>query len=324
MLNEWRSYESIKEWKEKHIAEYISSIHLLNEFHDYVMKEVMKLAIIRLNKGNPPCDFCWFITGSGGRLEQGLISDQDHGIIFEIFSQDNEHFFLELGKEISDGLAHVGFPYCKGNISSSNRIWCRSIDHWHEQIYTWMEEESLESIRNLLIFYDARCLFGINKYLFELKYNIYEYQKNHPFLLKRFMDNVMHIKKATGPLGQIIVEEKGKYHGSINLKYSAFLPYVNAIRILAIKEGVFETSTLERIDRLRENKEYRDLMSKSEVNFQSLLNFRLSLPQVHSYEDTHYLNINKLTRIEKKEIKRILKEGIDLHHFVYRLIIKGC
>lgn len=324
MLNEWESYESIKEWKEKHLSEYISSIHLLNEFHDYVMKEVIKIAIIRLNKGNPPCDYCWFITGSGGRLEQGLISDQDHGMIFEIFSQDNEHYFLELGKEISHGLAHVGFPYCKGNISSSNRLWCRSLDHWNEQIFIWMEEGSLESIRNLHIFFDARCLSGINKYLFDLKYDIYEYQKKHPVLLKRFMDNVMHIKKATGPLGQIILEEKGKYHGFINLKYSAFLPYVNAIRILAIKEGIYETSTLERMGRLREIMENNEMMIKSEVNFRALLNFRLSLTGVHSYEDTHYLNINNLTKIEKKEMKRILKVGIALHYFVNRLIIKGC
>ena len=70
--------------------------------------------------------------------------------------------------------------------------------------------------------------------------------------------------------------------------------------------------------------EYSEMLTKSEVNFRSLLNFRLSLPEVHSYEDTHYLNINNLTRIEKKEIKRILKEGIELHHFVNRLIIKGC
>ena len=74
-----------------------------------------------------------------------------------------------------------------------------------------MEEGSLDSIRNLQIFYDARCLSGIKDSLLDLKYIIFDYQKNHPFLLKRFMDSVMHIKKAIGPLGQIILEEKGKH-----------------------------------------------------------------------------------------------------------------
>ena len=103
-----------------------------------------------------------------------------------------------------------------------------------------------------------------------------------------------------------------------------FFLYVNAIRILAIKEGIYETSTLDRIDRLKQIREYSEVMSKTEVNFQTLLDYRLSLFQVHSYEDTHYLNINNLTRTEKKEIKRILKDGIHLHHFVSRLINKGC
>ena len=324
MANNLESYESIKAWREKHIYEYFSSSFSLNEFHDRVMKEVIELAIIRIDKGDPPCDFCWFITGSGGRFEQGLISDQDHGMIFEINNQENESYFLELGKEISDGLALVGFPYCKGNIMSSNQIWCKSLDHWTEQLFMWMEEGSLDSIRNLQIFYDARCLSGIKDSLLDLKYIIFDYQKNHPFLLKRFMDSVMHIKKAIGPLGQIILEEKGKHHGSINLKYSAFLPYVNAIRILAIKEGIYVTSTLDRIDRLKQISEYSEVMSMTEVNFQMLLNYRLSLFQVHTYEDTHYLKINNLTRSEKKEIKRILKDGIHLHHFVSRLINKGC
>ncbi len=324
MENDRVSYESIKKWKDQHISEYLSSIQSLNAFHDKVMKEVIELAIIRINKGNPPCDFCWFITGSGGRFEQGLISDQDHGMVFEISSLENERYFLELGREISDGLALVGFPYCKGNIMSSNRLWCKSLDHWTEQLFRWMEEVSLESIRNLQIFYDARSLKGIEDYLLDLKYCIYDYQKNHPFLLKRFMDSVMYIKKAIGPLGQIILEENGMYHGSINLKYSAFLPIVNAIRILAVKEGIFETTTLGRIDRLKQIKIYSEVMSKNEVNFQTLLKYRLSLFQVHSYEDTHYLNINHLTRTEKKEIKRILKDGILLHHFVSRLINKGC
>ena len=98
MANDWESYESIKVWREKHIYEYFSSIFLLNEFHDRVMKEVIELAIIRIDKGNPPCDFCWFITGSGGRFEQGLISDQDHGMIFEINNQENEQLFFRTWK----------------------------------------------------------------------------------------------------------------------------------------------------------------------------------------------------------------------------------
>lgn len=324
MSNEFNSYDLIREWKEQHISEHLTNTCSLNGFHDAVMHKVLELAIIRLNRGTPPCQYCWFITGSGGRFEQWLISDQDHGIIFEISSEENGRYFLELGKEISYGLEMVGYPYCQGNIMSSNPLWCKSIEGWREQLLLWMEERSLESIRNLQIFYDARCLTGAGDYVKLLKSFIYDFHKKHSILIKRLMESVMYVKNPISPIGQFIVEEHGKHQGSINLKYSAFLPYVNAIRILSIKEGLMGTETLDRIEALSQLKEYSDELLTCQTNFHRLLAYRLSLAKVHSYDDAHFLKIKNLNRLEKRELKRILKEGKKLHQFVTRLIEKGC
>ncbi|WP_338447917.1 DUF294 nucleotidyltransferase-like domain-containing protein [Niallia oryzisoli] len=318
------TYESIRMWREAQIYEYTADTHSLNSFHDLVMYKVLKAAINRLNLGDPPCDFCWFIAGSGGRMEQEIISDQDHGIIFEISSEKNEAYFLKLGKEVSFGLNLVGYPYCQGNIMSSNPLWCKSIDAWLEQLYKWMEERSLESIRNLQIFYDARCLYGNADYVQQLKLYIYDYQNQQPILLKRLMDSVMHIKNAIGPLGQIIVIDHGRYQGSINLKYSAFLPYVNAIRILAIKEGLYETSTLERMEALFRHNDYADELARSKTYFAKLLDYRLTLVKGNTYEDTHFLKIKDVNKSDRKEMKQILKEGIRLHQYVSRLVLSSC
>ena len=141
MTHDLDSYESIREWKGRHIFQSLTNTSSLNNFHDMVMRQVFDLAVIRVNKGNPPCEFCWFITGSGGRLEQGLISDQDHGIIFETDNQENFQYFLELGKEISYGLDEVGYPYCKGKVMSSNPLWCKSFIRWKEQLFSgWRKE----------------------------------------------------------------------------------------------------------------------------------------------------------------------------------------
>nr|WP_245204125.1 DUF294 nucleotidyltransferase-like domain-containing protein [Ammoniphilus resinae] len=311
-------------WKESKISSCLSNAFLLNQLHDSVMNKVFEVASVRLNKGNPPCSYSWFVTGSSGRYEQGLISDQDHGIIFEIASPKNEEYFLELGKEISDGLDVVGYPYCQGNVMSSNPLWCQSFEQWRAQLFVWMEKNSWDTIRNLQIFYDARHLHGTDRYVDELKSFIYTYQKKHPMLLKRFMENVMHIKRSVGPFGQIIVEEHGEHQGSINLKYAVFLPYVNAIRILAIKEGLTETSTLARIDQLSQIKTYSEMLQSVKSNFQKLLDYRLSLTHIQSYKDTHFLNMKNLDSQGKKEIKRILKDGKKLHYYVCRLVEKGC
>ncbi|HWI48115.1 MAG TPA: DUF294 nucleotidyltransferase-like domain-containing protein, partial [Rummeliibacillus sp.] len=167
------TYETIKEWKDQTIFHFNDDLKGLNSFHDQVMRKVMQVAIIRLNKGGPPCNFSWFVTGSGGRLEQSFISDQDHGIIYEEDAEESNSYFKALGEELSDGLAIVGYPYCKGAIMSSNPLWCKSIDAWKEQLLTWMEDESWEAIRYLQIFYDARVLEGKVNYVRYLKSVIY-------------------------------------------------------------------------------------------------------------------------------------------------------
>lgn len=322
-MSRLETYEAIKEWKEENINNHLSDTISLNSFHDTVMLNVFEIAVARLGIEKPPCDFCWFIAGSGGRNEQGLISDQDHGIVYQTFTDENKDYFLGLGKEISYGLSVVGYPYCKGNIMSSNPLWCQSLDEWKRQLNGWMDDGSWESIRNLQIFFDSRSLYGEGRYVEELKACIFDYQKKNPFLLKRLMENVMHLKKAISPLGYILVSQKGDHAGSIDLKYSAFIPYVNAIRILSIKEGITETSTYDRMKSLQSISPYTKILETASMNFRKLLQYRLSLSQVAVYEDTHFLNVKELNQVQKKEIKKILKDGENLHHFVINLIKKG-
>lgn len=315
------TYESIRDWKDQHITAFLNDSVSLNDFHDQVMHKVMDIAKSQINKG-VPCEFAWFITGSGGRFEQGFISDQDHGIVYEISNEENDAYFKALGEEVSDGLHIVGYPYCVGKIMSSNPVWCKSLHDWQEQLAQWMEDKSWESIRHLQIFYDARVLQGKDDFIHHLKSFIYRQQLAHPSLLGRFIENVKHVKNVIGPVGQILVERHGIYQGCVNLKYAAFLPYVNVIRLLAIKEGIYETSTLERIARLHHMNGYEKILENSVENFSTLLKYRLSLFQIESYSDTHYLNIEKLSKNERKEIKKILKDGKRLHEDVMNYLLK--
>lgn len=320
-MSDIHSYEKIKEWKDKHIASSLSDNLQLNQLHDETMCKVVLLAIEKLEKGEPPCPYTWFITGSGGRLEQGTVSDQDHGLIYQTSNKEYDRYFSELGKEISYGLHAVGYPYCQGNVMSSNSIWCKSLEEWREQILVWLEEASWETIRNLQIFYDARTLLGKDSMIRELKERIYLYQKENPRLLMRFMKNIMHIKNGIGPLGQFVVEEHGSHVGAINLKYTAFLPYVNAVRLLAIKEGIYETSTIDRMNKLILISDYEQILDESKKLFILLLKYRSLFYGVESYDDSHYLQIKNLTRAERAEVKQILKGGKMLHHYVHKLIL---
>lgn len=319
MAGKYIFYESIRDLGNKYISNLHSDSKALNEYHDLIAKKVLRHAL-DISSSPPPCRFSWFITGSGGRMEQGKLSDQDHGLIYEVENPENKAYFLKLGEEISEGLSIVGYPKCEGNVMGSNPHWCKSVEDWKAQLLYWMEENSWESIRNLQIFYDARTLVG-EGYVDVLKVIIHNYCNNQPLVLKRLLENVMNIKSAIGPLGQLIHETKGPHQGSINLKYTAFVPYVNAVRILAIKEGLHETSTQARLKALTEK--YPEL-EKYSRHFSKLMALRMSvLKEVQTYEDTHFFNVQSANNHVRKEIKIILKDVKSLYRFVQFTIEKG-
>lgn len=318
----------IKEYKKTQIKEAAAKTNTqLNRCHDEILKQVFAVVLedYITAAGMPPCEFVWFVTGSAGRFEQGLFSDQDHGIIFKETNASYQQYFLTFGKKLSDVLNEVGYSYCEGNVMSGNPVWCKSLEDWQKQLLKWMETESWESIRFLQIFYDSRKLAGEPAFVEELRTFIHEYRFSKPLLLKRFSNNVMRVKKGVGIFGQFFVERTGRYKGSIHLKNTMYLPYVNSIRLLAIKEGIQETSTLERMHTLKNIDRYQTFLIPYEKYFAKILEYRIALfRNAKTYSDVHFLNINQLTKEERQEIKQLLRNGIKLYQKVQRIIEKGC
>ncbi|EIJ82193.1 hypothetical protein PB1_04635 [Bacillus methanolicus PB1] len=278
------------------------------------------VSISRINKdlGPAPSPFSFFVMGSAGRFEQGIWSDQDHGIIYDENSQNAKEYFLTLGKEISEGLFQAGYAFCDGGVMASNPLWCKSFPEWMQQLTDWILESSWESIRNLLIFIDGRSLHGEQSYIKKLKEIIFHSSQKEN-LLARMLDNTMHLKKGVGILGQFLVETHGIHSGMINLKETAFFPFVNSIRLLAIKENIMETSTLSRLHNLSEKVMPIQHKKLIEEQFIKLLNFRLTLCNHSDYESGHFLDIEKLSKEQKREMKNIIKIGTHLYQEIRKL-----
>ncbi|KZE69011.1 hypothetical protein AWM68_01725 [Fictibacillus phosphorivorans] len=316
------SYTSIKEWRDSEWNRHDQSSHALNAFHDEIMKKVFDTAFETC--GAPPCRYSWFVMGSAGRFEQAIISDQDHGLIYETDSEEARQYFMKFGKELADGLNEVGYPYCDGNVMSSNSVWCKSKSKWNEQLTHWLKEESFESIRFLLIFYDARVLKGEKEYIAELKQTVHDYIKKNPHFLERLLENTQHVKKAVGFFHQFLTETHGSHAGSIDLKQSGFFPYVNNIRLLAMKESIDATSTLSRIEELTRLLNYQQELNWCAAEFEKLLHYRLQYHKkmTENYDDIHYLNIKELSKDERKDMKQILLNGQKLQDYT-QSVIKG-
>lgn len=312
------TFREIKNYRDAHIGKVSLNPAKLNHLHDQIMKMVVHTSIKQITDkyGPPPSPFSFFVMGSAGRYEQAVWSDQDHGIIYHIPSENNKNYFLLLGKEISSGLHEVGYPYCDGGVMASHSLWCKSFPEWQRQLGDWMQEASWESIRHLLIFIDGRALYGNKKLVEMLKTTVYHsIEKKH--LLPRIVHNTMHVKKGISVFGQLLVETHGQYTGSLNIKDIAFFPYVNAVRLLAIKEKLKETSTLARLSKLQiENRElYKHLFLK-------LLHDRLTFGNHSDYLSGHYVSISSLTKEQRNEIKNIIKNATSLFYSICKLVRK--
>jgi CBS domain-containing protein len=316
-------YLEMREWREKHIHNACDNPTVLNQFHDRLMKETVQKAIEKIESelGPAPAHFAFFIMGSAGRSEQAIWSDQDHGIIFA-GGEESKPYFLKLGIEISNGLSVVGYERCDGKVMASNPKWCNSMNAWEQQIGGWLKEASWESLRYFSTFFDSRVLLGDDCFLSKLKELAFQHLREEPYLYIRLLENISHIKKGIGILGQLLPNSSGKETGYINMKEVILFSYVNSLRLLSLKEEILAPSTLTRFQQL--SNDYKDI-KKYQLDFEKLLKFRLYYKKYSkSYADVHFLKITSLSKSEKQELKQIMKNGYKLFAETKNIIIRGC
>ncbi|AJY73368.1 DUF294 nucleotidyltransferase-like domain-containing protein [Paenibacillus beijingensis] len=302
----------------------------MNEVHDAFIKRVIVLAeadMARRGKGSPPVPYAYLLFGSGGREEQTLSSDQDSGIVYEDPRNDEDavrcrDYFNDLALWIVESLQKIGYPPCDGNVLSSNADWRLSLSEWKERLNGWFEEPAWESVRYLLIVADGRCLYGKQELVKGLKDHFYSDYINTPVIVKRMLDNTLRHKVLLGVFGHLLKEQYGEDAGSLDIKYGAYIPMVNSIRLLAIQANLKMTSTLERIKGLHAEAQLSDEEAEelSEA-FRLFLKLRLMTTEKTEnglYSNNGKLSGRKLTKELADELKSGLKLGKKLQRRVYR------
>jgi CBS domain-containing protein len=300
----------------------------LNDAHDAVIQRSIALAeaqMARLGKGSPPVPYAYMLFGSGGRSEQTLSSDQDSGIVYEDPVSDSAEisdYFKLLSDLVVENLQQAGYPPCEGEVISNNSEWCMSISEWGVKLDRWFKEPSWEAVRYLLIVADGRCVYGDHGLGATFKDGFFTDMLGHPIILKRMLDNTLRHKMLVGIFGQLLKERYGEDAGSLDIKYGAYIPMVNSIRLLSVMVGIRETSTLERIAMLE--REGQLTQADARVYKEAFLFFlRLRLLTTVQTDDGFYANngkmsSRKLTKEMIDELKRNLRLGKKLQKTVYK------
>ncbi|WP_125563590.1 DUF294 nucleotidyltransferase-like domain-containing protein, partial [Salibacterium salarium] len=276
---------------------------------------------VQSERGTAPAHFVFFLMGSAGRQEQGIYSDQDHGIVFDGDDTTHQEYFLTLGAEIREGMAVVGYPRCEGKVMASHPRWCHGKTDWKHQIDQWVQEDTWGTLRHLLTFIDARALAGQEELLVDVKNYVFSHIEKNSDLLKRLSENISYLHQGVNAFGQLLPDEKGAFAGSIHIKDVGFFPYVHAMRLLAIKEGLHDSSTLRRIQKTADKYAF---VENKEEHFQHLLQLRSDFSKKQqTYEDVHYIPVHELTKRQKQMLKSAVKEGKTLFQRTKKLIESG-
>ncbi|WP_244226714.1 putative nucleotidyltransferase substrate binding domain-containing protein [Paenibacillus protaetiae] len=257
-----------------------------------------------------------------------MSSDQDSGFVYEQSNDDRDSvksYFLQFAAIIVNVLKQAGYPPCEGNVLSDQPEWCLDLQEWKAKLGGWFAEPAWESVRYLLIMADGRAVYGEQRLADELKSFYYEQVRLHPPISRRMLDNTMRHKVLLNLFGQLLKEQYGQFAGSLDIKYGAYIPMVNASRLLAIEAGVRETSTLSRLRKLSEiGKLTKEEGAKYEQAFRLFVRLRLMTISVQEngwYANNGKLASSSLTKEMTDELKSGLRIGKKLQRRVYKKIM---
>ncbi len=244
---------------------------LLTDINNDIYRRVVASALKAMEaegKGTPPVEFAVLVMGSGGRGENFLFPDQDNGFILADYP-DADHtaideFFIDLAERMTTELDAIGFPLCRGNVMAINPVWRKTAAQWRDQTVMWSRKRNFLAARLFDLFFDFRSVSGRHDLAFELRRHVTEVMARSQGFLHELYRNTGDHGIPLGWFNRLLLERDGEGHnGRLNLKLGALLPLVEGMRLLALKSGIADTTTLGRIAALGE----RDALAPDDCDY---------------------------------------------------------
>lgn len=285
---------------------------LITTFSDAVLKRLIDFAI--QDAGPPPVKFAFIVLGSEGRKEQTLKTDQDNAIIFEDRSAGEENaiaYFSALGEKICTWLDRAGYAFCEGDIMAKNPKWCQPLSVWKKYFSDWIRAAEPEDLFHSSIFFDFRFISGDPELVAQLRDYLFTSLTGWSGFFRHMTENTVCFKPPLSFLGNFIVETKGAHRNSLDIK-RPMTQIVDFARICALRHGVQETNTQERLYRLcLKNVLTRETYHETEQAYSYMMQLRFAR-QIAAVLDENtkpdnYIDPGKLSAIERKMLKEAFK-----------------
>ena len=263
----------------------------------------------------PPAKFVFFVLGSEGRREQTLLTDQDNALIYEDKANEQREvvrdYFLNFASIVSQRLDDIGFSFCKGGYMAKNPKWSHSLSHWKGNYRDWINQSVPETVINVTTFFDCRFVHGDPSLLHELSEFVNELLAGASTrFFFNMAQNALHYDPPLTLFNNIRTFDKDEKK-VVDIK-KAMTPIVDMARMYALKHGVGNTNTGERLKALMQKgvfheEDYREIMH----TYYYLMGLRLKHQAKSIIDDylppTNYVEPDKLTQVEQITLKEIFK-----------------
>lgn len=213
---------------------------------DACTRALLRLAEAEL--GPAPMAWSWLAFGSQARLEQGLISDQDNGLLLAAEpDRAAADYFGRLAEFVCDGLHACGYVHCPGGVMAKGE-WRMSLRAWRTRFDRWMREPAPKSVMQSSIFFDLRPVAGDFELALRLHREVLA-QARESDIFRRFLaaESIQH-RPPIGLFRQFVQEHGSKEHArGLNLKQRGVIPIVDLARVRALEGALEPIHTEERL-----------------------------------------------------------------------------
>ena len=245
------------------------------------------------------------VMGSEGREEQSVKTDQDNALIVK--DGVDVELFREPMRRLNSYLLELGFPVCTGNVMVSNPFWRRDVSGYKSLIDSWVSNLNEESLQNLSISLDAKCVAGDCLLLDELTKYLHSSFHNRDDVLAHIAKAVVNFETPLSLFSSFVLEKS--HNDKLDLKKGGLFPLVHGIRTLSLQYEIHETNTIKRIKALN-NEGVIDKNFATELmeSFDTLSTLRLNaMLKVKDLSESNYINPKNLQKFQMDLLKDSFK-----------------
>lgn len=273
---------------------------------DAITCQLIKIAEKEL--GPPPVPYVWLAGGSQGRNEQTSHSDQDNALfISDDMSPDDDDYFKDLSKFVSDGLNACRYVYCPGDAMATNPQWRQPVSVWKKYFHNWIERPSKKALMLASIFFDLRPVYGDESLFEEVQAEMLSSAKENRIFIAYMVANALSHRPPLGFFRNFVLIHDQEHDNTLDVKHRGIVPIVDIARVYALSEGLTCVNTSERLQAAHECGAMSREMSENLIDALEYIASLRNQHQVerirHGEQADNFLDPKSLSGLERGHLK---------------------